>query len=65
MQCGVTHVHTGAAKFLGSHAVAQYADGKLDHQGQRQVNETIGQRVPKGVIEQKCALYMGKGKPAQ
>src|SRR5207237_9809781 len=30
-----------------------------------QVNETIGLRVPKAVIEQKCANYMRRGKPAQ
>jgi group II intron reverse transcriptase/maturase len=61
----ITHARTGAAKFLGYHIVTQHADDKLDRRGQRQVNETVGLRVPKEVIEQKCALYMRKGKPVQ
>jgi hypothetical protein len=61
----ITHARTGAAKFLGYQIVAQHADDKLDRRGQRQVNEAIGLRVPKEVIEQKCANYMRKGKPAQ
>ena len=61
----ITHSRTEAAKFLGYEIVSQHADDKLDRRGQRQVNETIGLRVPKKVIEQKCALYMQRGKPAQ
>jgi hypothetical protein len=61
----ITHARTEAAKFLGYHIVIQHANDKLDRRGQRQVNETIGLRVPKEVIEQKCALYMRRGKPAQ
>jgi Type II intron maturase/AI2M/AI1M-like, HNH endonuclease len=61
----ITYARTGAAKFLGYQIVAQHADDKLDRRGQRQVNEAIGLRVPKEVIEQKCANYMRKGKPAQ
>jgi group II intron reverse transcriptase/maturase len=61
----ITHARTGAAKFLGYQIVAQHADDKLDRRGQRQVNEAIGLRVPKEVIEQKCTNYMRKGKPAQ
>ncbi len=61
----ITHARTGAAKFLGYQIVIQHADDKLDRRGQRQVNETIGLRVPKEVIEQKCAFYMQRGKPAQ
>src|SRR5438445_7813699 len=45
--------------------VSQHVDDKLDRRGQRQVNETIGLRVPKEVIEHKCAFYMRRGKPAQ
>lgn len=45
--------------------VSQHADDKLDRRGQRQVNETIGLRVPRDVIENKCAMYMQRGKPAQ
>jgi group II intron reverse transcriptase/maturase len=61
----LTHIRTRAAKFLGYEIVSQHADDKLDRRGQRQVNETIGLRVPKAVIEQKCAMYMRRGKPAQ
>jgi hypothetical protein len=61
----ITHARTGAAKFLGYQIVSQHADDKLDRRGQRQVNEAIGLRVPKEVIEQKCALYMRRGKPTQ
>src|SRR6266700_236086 len=61
----ITHARTEAAKFLGYQIVIQHADDKLDRRGQRQVNETIGLRVPKKVIEQKCALYMQGGKPTQ
>ena len=61
----MTHARTGAAKFLGYQIVAQQVDDKLDRRGQRQVNETIGLGVPKEVMEQKCALYVRKGKPAQ
>jgi group II intron reverse transcriptase/maturase len=61
----ITYARTKAAKFLGYHIVSQHADDKLDRRGQRQVNEMIGLRVPKEVIEQKCALYTRGGKPAQ
>lgn len=61
----ITHARTKAAKFLGYQIVSQHADDKLDRRGQRQVNEMIGLRVPQEVIEQKCALYMRGGKPAQ
>jgi group II intron reverse transcriptase/maturase len=61
----LTHARTGAAKFLGYQIVSQHVDDKLDRRGQRQVNETVALRVPKEVIEQKCAFYMQGGKPAQ
>jgi hypothetical protein len=61
----ITHARTGAAKFLGYEIVSQHADDKLDRRGQRQVNEVMSLRVPKEVIEQKCAMYMRRGKPAQ
>jgi Type II intron maturase len=61
----ITHTRTRAAKFLGYEIVSQHVDDKLDRRGQRQVNETIGLQVPKAVIEQKCAFYMRRGKPAQ
>jgi len=61
----ITHLRTSAAKFLGYEIVSQHVDDKLDRRGQRQVNETIGLRVPKGVIEQKCAMYMRRGNSTQ
>ena len=61
----ITHARTERAKFLGYHIVSQHVDDKLDRRGQRQVNEMVALRVPKEVIEQKCALYMQRGKPAQ
>jgi hypothetical protein len=61
----ITHAQTSAAKFLGYHIVSQHADDKLDRRGQRQVNEMVSLRVPREVIEQQCALYMKRGKPAQ
>ena len=61
----ITHTRTSAAKFLGYEIVSQHVDDKLDYRGQRQVNEMMALRVPKEVIEQKCALYMRGGKPAQ
>jgi hypothetical protein len=61
----ITHARTGAAKFLGDQIVSQHADDQLDRRGQRQVNEMIGLRVPQEGIEQKCALYMQRGQPAQ
>jgi len=61
----LTHARTGAAKFLGYQIVSQHVDDKLDRRGHRQVNEMVALRVPKEVIEQKCALYMRRGKPAQ
>jgi hypothetical protein len=61
----LTHARTGAAKFLGYQIVSQHVDDKLDRRGQRQVNERVALRVPKEVIEQKCAWYMQGGKPAQ
>jgi hypothetical protein len=61
----ITHARTSAAKFLGYYIVSQHADDKLDRRGQRQVNEMVSLRVPREVIEQKCALYMKRGKPAQ
>jgi len=61
----ITHARTNAAKFLGYQVISQHADDKLDRRGQRQVNEMVSLRVPKEVIEQKCAIYMRRGKPAQ
>jgi group II intron reverse transcriptase/maturase len=61
----ITHARTSAAKFLGYQVISQHADDKLDRRGQRQVNEMVSLRVPNAVIEQKCAIHMRRGKPAQ
>jgi AI2M/AI1M-like HNH endonuclease/type II intron maturase len=61
----ITHARTETAKFLGYHLVSLHVDDKLDRRGQRQVNEMVALREPKEVIEQKCVLYMQRGKPAQ
>jgi hypothetical protein len=60
----ITHARTEAAKFLGYQIRSQHNDDKLDRRGQRQVNEMVALRVPKEVIEQKCANYTQQGKPA-
>jgi group II intron reverse transcriptase/maturase len=54
----ITHAQTEAARFLGYEIVRQHADDKRDRKRHRNVNGRIGLRVPKSVIEQKCALYM-------
>jgi group II intron reverse transcriptase/maturase len=60
----ITHPREVGAKFLGYEIVSQHADDKLDRRKRRSVNEIIALRVPKSVIEQKCAMYMRRGKPA-
>jgi hypothetical protein len=61
----ITHARPGAAKFLGYQIVNQHADDQVDRRGQRQVNETIGLRVPQPGIEQKGARYRQRGQPGQ
>ena len=56
---------SSCASSFGYQIVSQHADDKLDRRGQQQIDEIIGLRVPKEVVEQKCALYMRGGKPAQ
>ena len=59
----VTHGRTEAARFLGYEVAVQQSDTKLDANGLRSVNGTIGLRVPSDVIRAKCAIYMRGGKP--
>jgi len=59
----ITHAQTEAAHFLGYQIVRQHADDKRDQRGHRNINGRMSLRVPKSVIEKKCALYMQDGKP--
>ena len=59
----VTHGRTEAARFLGYEVAVQQSATKLDANGLRSVNGTIGLRVPSDVIRAKCATYMRGGKP--
>jgi group II intron reverse transcriptase/maturase len=59
----ITHAQTQKARFLGYDIVVQHQDDKHDQRKRRVINGTVALRVPKDVIENKCALYMRKGKP--
>ncbi len=59
----VTHARDEAAKFLGYEIHILHADDKHDHRGQRCINGSVGLRVPKSVIKDRCVKYMRKGKP--
>lgn len=57
----VTHAKTQAARFLGYELLYQQSNDRLDRNGRRCVNGNIALRVPKDVIDKKCALYMQEG----
>lgn len=59
----ITHASTQAARFLGYELVSQHNDTKHDQRRQRSINGAIGLRVPKDVVERKCAQYSRQGKP--
>jgi type II intron maturase len=59
----ITHARTGRARFLGYDLLAQHSDTKITRR-RRMTNGAIGLRVPKDVIDAKCALYCTGGKPA-
>jgi hypothetical protein len=59
----ITHARTGRARFLGYDLLAQHNDTKITRR-RRMANGAIGLRVPKDVIDAKCALYCKGGKPA-
>lgn len=59
----ITHASTQAARFLGYELVSQHNDSKHDQRHQRSINGAIGLRVPKDVLERKCAYYARHGKP--
>ncbi len=59
----ITHAASQAARFLGYDIVTRYANDKLDQRGQRQVNGTIGLRLPAEVIAEHRARYERGGYP--
>jgi group II intron reverse transcriptase/maturase len=59
----ITHAASQAARFLGYDIVIRYANDKLDRRGQRQVNGTIGLRLPQDVIAAQRAPYERNGYP--
>jgi group II intron reverse transcriptase/maturase len=60
----VTHARTGAASFLGYEITVQHNDSKLTR-GRRNTNGQIALRVPRSVIQAKCARYLQRGQPAR
>lgn len=59
----ITHARTQAARFLGYEICVQHSDTKITRRT-RSVNGVIRLRVPKDVIDAKCARYLQGGKPA-
>jgi group II intron reverse transcriptase/maturase len=60
----ITHAFTDRAKFLGYEVNCLHADDKLDPHGRRGINGLVSLRVPEAAVEQRCRLYMRRGKPA-
>jgi len=60
----ITHATTQAAHFLGYAICTQQANDKLGIDDGRRVNGRIGLKVPEGVVDQYCQMYMKQGKPA-
>lgn len=58
----ITHTRDQNAKFLGYEIHVLHEDSKHDHRGQRCINGSIGLRIPKNVIREKCTKYMRHGK---
>lgn len=59
----ITQAQTDTARFLGYQIATQQANDQWDQLKKRSVNGTIELRVPKDVVEEKCAKYQKKGKP--
>ncbi len=59
----ITHAASQPARFLGYDIVVRYANDKLDWRGQRQVNGSIGLRLPQEVITEHRARYERHGYP--
>ncbi|MCM0673344.1 reverse transcriptase domain-containing protein [Micromonospora phytophila] len=58
----ITHARTGAARFPGYDVTVQHNDRKLTR-GRRNVNGQVALRVPRSVIQAKCARYLQRGPP--
>ena len=58
----ITNARNEVANFLGYEILVQYSDNKHTN-GKRSINGIVALRIPAGVIEEKCALYMRNGKP--
>jgi group II intron reverse transcriptase/maturase len=58
----ITHARTDAARFLGYEITTQHADHVITG-GRRATNGAIRLRVPRSVINAKCARYMQRGRP--
>jgi group II intron reverse transcriptase/maturase len=58
----ITHARTDAARFLGYEITIQHDNRKLTA-GRRSVNGAVRLRVPRNVIQAKCARYMARGRP--
>jgi group II intron reverse transcriptase/maturase len=54
----ITHATKEKARFLGYEIITQYADDKIDKQGQRAINGNIALRVPADVVKAKCTRYI-------
>jgi hypothetical protein len=59
----ITHARTQAASFLSYKITVHHNDRKMTR-GRRTANGTVALRVPKQVIQAKCAPYLTRGKPA-
>ncbi len=58
----VTNATHEAARFLGYEIVNQQNNTKFTN-GRRSINGVIGLRVPKDIVEKKCAQYLQESKP--
>jgi group II intron reverse transcriptase/maturase len=58
----ITHARTQPAHFLGYDLVVLNNDQKRDRRGYRCLNGQIGLRVPREVVQAKCARYLRRGK---
>lgn len=59
----LTHARTGVATFLGYEITIMHEDASRDSKGNRNINGTVGLKVPEAVIRAKCARYQRNGKP--
>ncbi len=58
----ITNAGNQAAKFLGYEIKAQRVNDYVDQKGRRGANRAIALLVPANVIEERCRMYMKRGK---